>query len=136
MSRLFWQASGDLWRRYRDVFRAAWAERDALVSPQRQAHEAAFLPAHLELMETPVHPAPRWTMRSHGSVTLGGAGALPVALGNAAPGALNVSSTAAVNGAQLFGLGSSVAPALGGDTAYSGGAWVSPTYSIQGNLYN
>jgi hemolysin D len=62
MSRPFWQATGDLWRRYRDVFKAAWAERDAHAPISRQAHEAAFLPAHLELMETPVHPAPRWTM--------------------------------------------------------------------------
>jgi hemolysin D len=62
MSRLFWHATRDLWRRYRDVFKAAWAERDAHAPTLRQAHEAAFLPAHLELMETPVHPAPRWTM--------------------------------------------------------------------------
>jgi len=63
MSGLFWQASGDLWRRYREVFKVAWAERGAHALPDRQAHEAAFLPAHLELMETPIHPAPRWTMR-------------------------------------------------------------------------
>lgn len=63
MSRLFWQAAGDLLRRYGDVLRAAWAERDAHPLPSRQAHEAAFLPAHLELMETPLHPAPRWMMR-------------------------------------------------------------------------
>lgn len=63
MSRLFRHATSDLWCRYRDVFKAAWAEREAHVQPSRQAHEAAFLPAHLELMETPVHPAPRWTMR-------------------------------------------------------------------------
>jgi hemolysin D len=62
MSALFWRASGDLWRRYAQVFQAAWAERHAHVPP-REAHEAAFLPAHLELMETPLHPAPRWTMR-------------------------------------------------------------------------
>ena len=63
MSRLFWRATSDLWRRYRDVFKAAWAERNAHTPLARQAHEAAFLPAHLELMDTPVHPAPRWTMR-------------------------------------------------------------------------
>ncbi len=28
----------------------------------RLRHELAFLPASLELVETPVHPAPRWTM--------------------------------------------------------------------------
>lgn len=63
MSRQFWQAIGDLLQRYGDVLRAAWAERNAHPLPSRQAHEAAFLPAHLELMETPLHPAPRWTMR-------------------------------------------------------------------------
>lgn len=57
------QARGDLWRRYREVFRAAWAERHTYAEPDRQAHEAAFLPAHLELMETPLHPLPHWTMR-------------------------------------------------------------------------
>ena len=34
-----------------------------LETPARLTHEAEFLPAHLELVETPVHPAPRWTMR-------------------------------------------------------------------------
>jgi hemolysin D len=63
MNRVFWQAAGDLWRRYGEVLRAAWAERNAQSPPPREAHEAAFLPAHLELMETPLHPAPRWTMR-------------------------------------------------------------------------
>lgn len=60
---LRFQAMSGLWRRYRDVFRAAWAERHANGEIDRQAHEAAFLPAHLELMETPPHPLPRWTMR-------------------------------------------------------------------------
>jgi hemolysin D len=60
----------DLWHRYREVFRAAWAERRAITGPDRQAHEAAFLPAHLELMETPLHPAPRWTMRLIVALTL------------------------------------------------------------------
>jgi len=63
MNRQFWQASIDLWRRYRIVFQTAWIERYTYDHPQRTAHEAAFLPAHLELMETPIHPAPRWTMR-------------------------------------------------------------------------
>lgn len=63
MSRLSRSALGDLLRRYRDVFQAAWAERDAHTPPSRLVHEAAFLPAHLELMETPVHPASHWTMR-------------------------------------------------------------------------
>ena len=63
MSRIFWEAAGDLLQRYGEVLREAWAERHTHASPSREAHEAAFLPAHLELMETPLHPAPRWTMR-------------------------------------------------------------------------
>ncbi|KLU27806.1 hemolysin D [Caballeronia mineralivorans PML1(12)] len=57
------QALGDLLRRYSAVFRAAWSIRDRLDTQPRLSHERAFLPANLELVETPVHPAPRWTMR-------------------------------------------------------------------------
>ncbi|MGF6767455.1 hemolysin D [Paraburkholderia sp. GAS33] len=57
------QALGDLFARYAAVFRGAWAIRHQLDSPERAAHELAFLPAQLELVETPVHPAPRWAMR-------------------------------------------------------------------------
>ncbi len=46
-------------RRYREVFGAAWAARHELAGPRRLANEAAFLPAALEIQETPVHPAPR-----------------------------------------------------------------------------
>jgi hemolysin D len=63
MSGVYWQSIRDLLRRYRDVFGVAWSERHGMEIPRHLAHEAAFLPAHLELMETPVHPAPRWTMR-------------------------------------------------------------------------
>jgi hemolysin D len=48
-----------LMRRYREVFSAAWAARHELAGPRRLANEAAFLPAALEIQETPVHPAPR-----------------------------------------------------------------------------
>jgi hemolysin D len=50
-------------QRYWDVFRAAWAERNATRPVNRSADEAAFLPAHLELIETPVSPAPKWATR-------------------------------------------------------------------------
>jgi hemolysin D len=70
MSGLFGSALGDLWRRYREVFQAAWSERNSLEPVSRLTHEAAFLPAHLELMETPVHPASHWTMRIIGFLTL------------------------------------------------------------------
>ncbi len=57
------QALKDLMSRYKAVFAAAWAVRDQLDGPMRREDELAFMPAHLELAETPVHPAPRWTMR-------------------------------------------------------------------------
>ncbi|VWC56960.1 HlyD family type I secretion periplasmic adaptor subunit [Burkholderia lata] len=53
----------DLLRRYRSVWVAAWAVRRQMDGPARLEYELAFLPAHLELVETPVHPAPRWTAR-------------------------------------------------------------------------
>jgi hemolysin D len=45
--------------RYRAVLGAAWAARHELAGPKRLADEAAFLPAALEIQETPVHPSPR-----------------------------------------------------------------------------
>ncbi|PHV13291.1 HlyD family type I secretion periplasmic adaptor subunit [Chitinimonas sp. BJB300] len=53
----------DLFTRYTSIWKTAWAQRHDMVSPQRTDHELAFLPAHLELQEAPVHPAPRWAMR-------------------------------------------------------------------------
>lgn len=53
------QALFDLLRRYGAVFGHVWRERQRLDAPARLAHEAAFLPAALELQETPVSPAPR-----------------------------------------------------------------------------
>lgn len=55
----------ELLGRYRAIFAAAWAARHELAGPQRNAEEAAFMPAALALQETPVHPAPRrtgWTI--------------------------------------------------------------------------
>jgi hemolysin D len=57
------KALGDLLQRYAAIFSAAWSIRHQLDTQPRQSHELAFLPANLELVETPVHPAPRWTMR-------------------------------------------------------------------------
>ena len=50
--------------RYTAVFKAAWSVRDTLDPPKRSADELAFLPAHLELTDTPVSPASRWIMRA------------------------------------------------------------------------
>ncbi len=48
------QGTGDFLRRYAAVFQAAWQGRKQLESIQRSKDELAFLPAHLELVETPV----------------------------------------------------------------------------------
>lgn len=48
-----------LLQRYGAVFWAAWKVRGEMEGPQRLPHEAQFLPAHLELQETPPSPAPR-----------------------------------------------------------------------------
>ncbi|SIT42316.1 Type I secretion system membrane fusion protein [Paraburkholderia ribeironis] len=64
------QALGDLLARYAAVFRSAWNIRHQLDAPERTSHELAFLPAQLELVETPVHPAPRWTMRALVAMTV------------------------------------------------------------------
>ena len=56
---------GDLILRYASVFRAAWQTRSALEPPSRRALEREFLPAALELQETPVSALPRatiWTL--------------------------------------------------------------------------
>jgi hemolysin D len=56
-------ALGDFIKRYRTVFGAAWKVRHEMEPPARDADERAFLPAHLELIETPASPTARWTMR-------------------------------------------------------------------------
>ncbi|WP_322058553.1 YadA family autotransporter adhesin, partial [Paraburkholderia sp. J63] len=75
---------------------------------------------------------------SKGSVTLGGVGStMPVKLGNVADGAVNVSSTDAVNGSQLYGLASSTASALGGKTTVNPDGTISlPNYSLSGSTYS
>jgi hemolysin D len=52
----------ELLARYRAVLAASWAARHELAGPKRLADEAAFLPAALEIQETPVHPSPRRAM--------------------------------------------------------------------------
>ncbi len=53
------QATRDLLKRYATIFSHVWKIRKDLDPPQRLPHEAQFLPAALELQETPVSPAPR-----------------------------------------------------------------------------
>ncbi|QZC92683.1 hypothetical protein K2E96_16250 [Pseudomonas sp. ERGC3:05] len=71
----------------------------------------------------------------------GGTAAAPGAaqkLTNLAAGTLSATSTDAVNGSQLFGLGSSVATNLGGGAAYDSvtGTVSAPSYTVQGSQYN
>lgn len=56
------RAVADLFHHYGEVFTAVWRIRKELDTPVRMKHELAFLPTTLELVDTPVHPAPRWTM--------------------------------------------------------------------------
>lgn len=48
--------------RYRQAFAAAWRIRDQLDPPRRSGDEIEFLPARLELVESPVSPLPRAVM--------------------------------------------------------------------------
>ncbi|MGZ2749956.1 HlyD family type I secretion periplasmic adaptor subunit [Burkholderia stagnalis] len=57
------QALIALLSRYGTVFHEAWQVRRKNDARPRLPHERAFLPAHLELVETPVHPLPMWAMR-------------------------------------------------------------------------
>lgn len=57
------QTFDGLWGRYTAVLRQAWAHRRENDTPPRLSHELEFLPAHLELTETPPHPAPLWLAR-------------------------------------------------------------------------
>lgn len=59
---LWLHATRDLLKRYGTVFGHAWRIRKSLDATPRLAHEAEFLPAALELQDTPVSPAPRIAM--------------------------------------------------------------------------
>ncbi|GAA5181131.1 HlyD family type I secretion periplasmic adaptor subunit [Niveibacterium umoris] len=55
----------DILNRYRSVLQTSWTLREELSPPQRSRDEREFLPASLELMETPPSPLPRrmmWTL--------------------------------------------------------------------------
>lgn len=61
--RLWLYGLGDMLGRYIRVWRNVWAVRRELEPPARDRDEQAFLPAHLELTESPVSALPRWTVR-------------------------------------------------------------------------
>jgi hemolysin D len=52
-----------LLERYWAVFQQSWRSRHDLDSRKRLPTEVAFMPAHLEIVETPPHPAPRASAR-------------------------------------------------------------------------
>lgn len=60
-----------LWSKYLTVFRQSWASRADFDLNQKLPEEAAFLPAELEIVETPPHPASRWTARILVAIGLG-----------------------------------------------------------------
>ena len=57
------QAFKEFVQRYSSVWKQVWAVRDQLDPPKRQQDEREFLPAHLELTETPLSAAPKWIAR-------------------------------------------------------------------------
>ncbi|EIH6654723.1 HlyD family type I secretion periplasmic adaptor subunit, partial [Escherichia coli] len=52
--RFYMKSLWDLICRYKAVFSDVWKIRHTLDAPVREKDEYAFLPAHLELIETPV----------------------------------------------------------------------------------
>ncbi|SSY80263.1 HlyD family type I secretion periplasmic adaptor subunit [Alysiella crassa] len=60
---LRFQAFKDFVSRYASAWRSVWSIRDQLDPPKRKGEELAFLPAHLELTDTPISAAPKWTAR-------------------------------------------------------------------------
>ncbi len=62
--------SRELMGRYAAVLRQSWSSRRETDLKKRLPVEVAFLPAHLEIVETPTHPAPRWSARIIGILGL------------------------------------------------------------------
>ncbi len=82
-----------------------------------------------------VGPVQRGTANQLVFVASGGSAATPgtaQVLTNVGSGAVTATSRDAVNGAQLSGLGSNTATALGGGASFTGGTWTAPSYSLNG----
>ncbi len=60
---MIFEATKALLQRYATVWKAAWEVRDQLAPKAKLSYEAQFLPAALELQETPPSPVPRLTMK-------------------------------------------------------------------------
>lgn len=61
--KLYYEAFREFLKRYTTIFKSVWAVREQLDPPVRTEDELAFLPAQLELIETPVSPVPKYTVR-------------------------------------------------------------------------
>jgi hemolysin D len=61
--KLYYEAFREFLKRYTAIFKSVWAVREQLDPPVRKQDELAFLPAQLELIETPVSPLPKYTVR-------------------------------------------------------------------------
>ena len=59
-----WQGLSDFLKRYSETFKAVWPLRHEMDAPKRSADELAFLPANVELIETPVSPLPKIISRT------------------------------------------------------------------------
>ena len=57
------QAFKEFVQRYSSVWKQVWEVRDQLDPPRREQDEREFLPAHLELTETPLSATPKWAAR-------------------------------------------------------------------------
>ncbi|ROU05704.1 YadA family autotransporter adhesin [Lysobacter enzymogenes] len=73
---------------------------------------------------------------NHAAITLRGPAGTGTTLGNLAAGQIAAGSLQAVNGGQLFDLGTGIADIFGGGAAFNaGGAFTAPNYVIAGNSY-
>jgi len=61
--KLYYEAFREFLKKYTSIFKSVWAIREQLDPPARSEDELAFLPAQLELIETPVSPVPKYTVR-------------------------------------------------------------------------
>src|SRR5690606_16169987 len=89
--------------------------------------------AALEDVDADLAGAVKYDDEDKAKLTLAGEGGTTIA--NVAPGLLSATSTEAVNGAQLFGMGDSMAQFLGGGAAMGANGFSGPTYLIQGGNY-
>src|SRR3546814_7881624 len=85
--------------------------------------------AALENVDADLAGAVKYDDEDKSTLTLAGDGGTTIA--NVAPGMLSTTSTEAVNGAQLFGMGDSMAQYLGGGASMGAQGFSGPTYLIQ-----